>query len=491
MKTISTALGALLLCGAAVCAAPQPRFISHRGESMIAPENTLAAFRAAAERGADGFECDIYLTKDNEIVCLHDTTAKRTGGLDVKPRDATLAELRALDAGSWMGPQFAGERMPTLSEALALARDGSEIYVEIKCGTEIVPRLAEVMAAEPKATPERVLFICFNTNVVAAVRERFPAHRAYWLTGTGPKKDGQAGPTAAAIVERAKACRASGVDAQDSADITPDFVKTLQSAGLSVHVWTVNNAPRARALAAMGVETITTDCGAALKAALYGGPAEGRPVIHWTFDGVATNSGSGGARFDPVLSGKPAYAAGVLGQGLRLDGVDDVASVRYQPYERGTVALWWKPEAFYNFNTVMDNDVSPDCWEMWTYRDGRLRFRMAGGTGEVACDLNALGGAGHWYHLAVVWDVVDAGEVRLYVNGVERSVGAAKRLGKVGGTIHLGGGNAGNTRGKGTVDDVRVYGVPLSLVQVRALADARGAVEAGVRHPALGGPADR
>ena len=251
---------------------PRARFISHRGESMRAPENTMAAFREAVESGADGFECDVYLTRDNQIVCLHDGTAKRTGGLDVKPSQATLAELQALDAGSWKGPQFKGERMPTLDEALALARDGFEIYVEIKCGTEILPRLAEVIAAEPKATPERVLFICFNAEVIAAVRRQFPAYRAYWLTATGPRKDGKPGPTIEQIIAKAKACQASGVDMQDSVAITPDFIRTVKEAGFSAHIWTVNREPRSRALADMGVETITSDCGVALKHALYGVP---------------------------------------------------------------------------------------------------------------------------------------------------------------------------------------------------------------------------
>ena len=266
MKRVMSAAAAVLLLS--VPAASAARFISHRGEAMVAPENTMAAFRMAVENGADGCECDIYLTKDNEIVILHDSTAKRTGGLNVKPRDVTLAKLQSLDAGSWKDPQFKGERMPSLGELLALAHDGFEIYVEIKCGTEILPRLAEVMAAEPKATPERVVFISFNEKVIAAVRKQFPAYRAYWPTKTGPNKDGTPGLTAEAIVAKAKACNASAVNAMDSADITPEFINTIKAAGLGFHIWTVNDVSRARELAAMGVETITSDCAAALKSAM-------------------------------------------------------------------------------------------------------------------------------------------------------------------------------------------------------------------------------
>jgi hypothetical protein len=323
------------------------------------------------------------------------------------------------------------------------------------------------LAAEPKATPERVVFICFNTNTVKVLREKFPAYRAYWLTGTGPKKDGTPGPTAEQIIATAKACDASGVDVQDSVDITQAFIDTVKAAGLRFHVWTVNKMPRARELAAMGVETITTDCGAAFKQTLYGNPADARPVIHWTFDGNGKNGGAGGARCDAAIQGKAEYVEGKRGQGLRLDGAGNgVAGGAYSLPLQGTVALWFKPEAFYNFNTVFDNDVNPDNWEMWVADDGLLKFRIVGGVAE--CDLNALGGPGKWYHLAVVWDTIDTAQTKLYVDGVERASAAARWVAS-GGTFYVGGGNPGNKKGKGVVDDVRVYGVPLSDAQVQAL----------------------
>ena len=439
--------------------APRARFISHRGESMNAPENTLAAFRASIERGSDGFECDIYLTQDDEIICLHDSTAKRTAGLDVKPRDATLEELRALDAGSWKAPQFKGERIPTLTETLALAHDGFEIYVEIKSGAEIMPRLVEAMKAEPKATPKRVSFICFNSNVIAAVRQQLPDYNAYWLTGTGPRKDGMPGPTVETLITAAKACNAHGIDAQDSVDITPAFVRAVKTAGLSLHIWTVNNAPRAAALSAMGVETITSDCGATL-AAILNNRQNRNPVIHWTFD---KEDGA-------TLSGAPTHAEGVRGKGLCLDGTDDFASANHQLTEQGTIALWWKPETFYNFNTVFDNDLHPDRWKMWATQDGKLHFRIANNLGDMTCDMTALGGVGQWYHLTLVWDRVGENTARLYVNGIEHAKAPVTAWITPGGALHIGGGNPGNMKGRSVVDDVRVYTVPLTEAEVKALA---------------------
>ena len=106
---------------------------AHRGHSAGAPENTLAALAAARELGATSAEIDTVLTADGEIVLLHDLTLDRTtDGAGLAAR-RSLAEIRALDAGAWFGPAFAGERVPTLAEALDAARVlGLGLHVEIK-----------------------------------------------------------------------------------------------------------------------------------------------------------------------------------------------------------------------------------------------------------------------------------------------------------------------------------------------------------------------
>ena len=107
--------------------------IAHRGASAYAPENTLASFALACTLGADWFELDCTLTRDGEVIVIHDDTVDRVTNGKGKVATLTLAELRRLDAGSWKSPQFAGERLPTLDEALALARDHhAGVYIEIK-----------------------------------------------------------------------------------------------------------------------------------------------------------------------------------------------------------------------------------------------------------------------------------------------------------------------------------------------------------------------
>jgi glycerophosphoryl diester phosphodiesterase len=93
--------------------------IAHRGESADAPENTLAAFRLAWERNVPTIELDVHLTKDGEAVICHDADTKRTAGTKLVIKDTPLADLRALDAGKWKAPRWAGEKLPTLAEALA------------------------------------------------------------------------------------------------------------------------------------------------------------------------------------------------------------------------------------------------------------------------------------------------------------------------------------------------------------------------------------
>ena len=452
------------------CVAQSPiRFISHRGESYDAPENTMSAFRLAVARQTAGFECDVYLTADNEIVCIHDTTTTRTADGSLTVASSTLAQLKELDAGSWKGAQFVGERIPTLSEALTLARDGMEIYVEIKCGTQIMPRLLQVMAAEPKATPERVVFISFNSSVISAVRQQLPAYRAYWLTGISDS-GGAPSPSAASAIATMQSNGATGLDASAHALLDATYVQTIKDAGFSFHVWTVNDIERAAELAAMGVETITTDRGGYLAAALNPPVPLSMPVpvVHWTFDGGSTtNLGSGGSQYQAVLHGAPAFTNGAAGTALVLDGVDDYVSCEYQLPEHGTIALWYRPVFFYNFNSVFDNSVHENDWEMWIYESGVLRTRVArDGSGQISYDLNNLNGSNQWYHITLTWDRAVAQTV-LYINGEFCGNGTITTWMTPGSMFFIGGGKSGNTKGRGWVDDVRVYDTVLTEAQVR------------------------
>lgn len=105
---------------------------AHRGWSSAYPENTMAAYRAAAELGVDQIETDIRITGDGELVLIHDATVDRTTNGTGLVREKTLAELRALDAGSWKGEEFAGLQIPTLKEFLDFIATLPEMTIDFE-----------------------------------------------------------------------------------------------------------------------------------------------------------------------------------------------------------------------------------------------------------------------------------------------------------------------------------------------------------------------
>src|SRR6478672_5367982 len=104
------------------------QIIAHRGASFDAPENTLAAIRLGWDQGADGVEFDVRLSRDGQIVVIHDADTRRVANVDRLVSDQTVDELRQLDVGRWKGPQFAGERIPTLAEVLAIVPAGKTAF---------------------------------------------------------------------------------------------------------------------------------------------------------------------------------------------------------------------------------------------------------------------------------------------------------------------------------------------------------------------------
>ena len=461
-----------------VSCASAARFIAHRGESASLPENTMTAFRGAIEKGANGFELDAYLTSDNEIVCIHDGTTKRTTGVEMKMSEVTLAQLKALDAGSWKGSQFAGERIPTLAEALSLAHDKFEIYVEIKIGLEIMPHLKAVMAAEPKATPERVVFICFNANVIKALRQQFPAYRAYWLSGLKTdEKSGELTPSAEKAIATLKDIRASGLNIQNHADLNADYVNAIKAAGFSFHTWTVNNLARATELAAMGVETITSDVAASFVEALKPVVPEpvAPPLVHWTFnDRTLKNSGTGGAKYDGTLAGAAAFAEGIEGGGLRFNGTRGYAALAHTYGDQGTVAFWYKPTRIYNYNSMLDNSVHADQWEMWIAANTNVHFRLSNADGGTRMGTDWLGQRNSepnaWHHFAVTWNRhAPNNGLNIYVNGVKLLSAPVGTWAAPGDTVFFGGGHSGNAPADGVMDDVRVYATALTAGQMKTV----------------------
>ena len=239
--------------------AGEPFIVAHRGASYDAPENTLAAFRLAWDQGADAIEGDFYLTKDRHIVCLHDRTTKLTSGKDLKVADSTLAALRTLDVGSWKDAKWTGERIPTLEEVLALVPPGKKIFLELKSGPEIVPRLKETLAKVRLAAAQTIV-IAFDPQVVTEAKRQMPGLRAFWLTAYKKNEEtGQWRPAAATILETLKRIGADGLDSEAHACVDAALARELRQAGYSLHVWTVDQPETAARFWKLGVASITTN----------------------------------------------------------------------------------------------------------------------------------------------------------------------------------------------------------------------------------------
>lgn len=237
--------------------------VAHRGASHDAPENTVAAFRLAWEQGADGAECDLYLTGDGRIIAFHDKTTKRTAGVDLPVAQTNFADLRRLDVGSFKGARFRGEQPPTVEELLATAPPGKQVYLEVKCGPEIVPALLRELDRLGRPVGETPV-ICFGAEVIAEYKRLAPERPAYFLHDPSKIAAGE-------LVDSARRMRADGVDLKACPELDEAYAEAVREAGLRLDVWTVNDVAVARRMAGLGVRGITTDRPAFLREGLRDG----------------------------------------------------------------------------------------------------------------------------------------------------------------------------------------------------------------------------
>lgn len=232
---------------------PLPFWIAHRGAGKLAPENTLAAFRAGAAHGFRAFECDVKLSADGVPFLLHDSTLDRTTPASGVAGDRPWAALSRLDAGGWHSRTFAGEPLPSLDAIAAyVQRNGFALNVEIKPtpGREHATGVAAGAACArlwPGASPA-LLLSSFELEALRGARESAPAlPRGLLLDRLQPGWLEQA---------RQLACVAV-ITQHDLMDA--DLIAQLHGAGLRALCYTVNAADEARRLLALGIDGLITD----------------------------------------------------------------------------------------------------------------------------------------------------------------------------------------------------------------------------------------
>jgi glycerophosphoryl diester phosphodiesterase len=218
---------------------------AHRGASAVAPENTLAAFRAAIDADADWIELDVQRTRDGRILVLHDADFMRVGSDPRKVGDVMAADLATIDIGAWYGDAFRGEHPPLLDEVIALARGRCRINIELKYNTpdkSLAPAVVELLRRERFI--DQVVITSLDHAALQQVERIEPRL--------------QTGHIITAAIGNVLSSQADFLSL-NAARATVLLVWRAHRAGKRVHVWTVNTPEAMLELAARGVDNIITD----------------------------------------------------------------------------------------------------------------------------------------------------------------------------------------------------------------------------------------
>jgi glycerophosphoryl diester phosphodiesterase len=232
---------------------PRPIVFAHRGASAEAPENTLAAFELALRQGCDAIELDVRLSKDNQVVVIHDPTVDRTTDGQGVVKDLSLGEIRKLDAGSHFDVAFQGETIPTLDEVFKAIGQLTYINVELANYNSMTDELPEKVAqlVRKHKLARRVLFSSFNPICLLRIRRLVPEAPAGLLAHPGKK-----GRLARSRIGELIGYQSLHVNFND---VTLRLLNHQHKKGYLVFSYTVNSEEYLRQQIDLGVDGIFTD----------------------------------------------------------------------------------------------------------------------------------------------------------------------------------------------------------------------------------------
>ncbi len=230
-----------------------PPVIGHRGAAAYAPENTIAGFRKAQALGCRWVEFDVRLTADNIPVLLHDNRLERTTDGRGRVGALSLAAVRSHDAGRWFHSSFAGERVPTLEEAVMLLAEldlGANVELKAARGKEAATGalVAELLARKWPADPAHLLISSFQHGALAAARDRAPHIARGILFRRIPKNWGHIAARLGCVTIHA-----------DQQRLRPVVASQIRRAGYPLLAFTVNDPERAKTLFKFGVNSVFSD----------------------------------------------------------------------------------------------------------------------------------------------------------------------------------------------------------------------------------------
>jgi glycerophosphoryl diester phosphodiesterase len=229
----------------------KPLIIAHRGASAYAPENTLSSFKKAVQMGADGIELDVQLSKDGNVVVIHDRSVNRTSNGNGRVEDLTLDQLKNLDFGSWFSSEFKNERIVTLEEVFSYLKDWNGlINVEIKREwlqfTAIEKKVAELIAKFDRQ--DNTIVSSFSALSLIKVKW-FNSHiQTGILYHTSDKMP----------ILRAKLLNVDAIHPWYQ-NVTKEVRKSASKNNIKINTYTVDNPAEIKKLANIGVDGIITN----------------------------------------------------------------------------------------------------------------------------------------------------------------------------------------------------------------------------------------
>lgn len=236
----------------------QVKNIAHRGGASLAPENTLAAFSNAISIGADYYELDVQISKDDSLMIMHDDTIDRTTNGTGSVSSLTYAQLRSYDAGYKFNASFAGEKIPTLYESLMLAKNSISnigVVVETKTSNATVVQKVVKMVQDLNMQ-NRVIISSFNINQITESKSLDASIPVQLFVGT----------TSNSAIDQVAAINGEWIGSGGT--VTTTFLDYAHSKNVKFNSWTINGAAQMTSLKQLGVDGITTDYPQTLKAVL-------------------------------------------------------------------------------------------------------------------------------------------------------------------------------------------------------------------------------
>jgi glycerophosphoryl diester phosphodiesterase len=239
-------------------------FVAHRGESFIAPENTLAAIRLAWAHNDDGIEIDVRLSKDNKIVVIHDSNTRRTSGVSGRIKSLTLESLKKFDVGIWKGKKWQNERIPTLEEVIKTIPNGKFVMIEIKSSITIIPILKKIIQ-KSSINNSQIKLAGFGIRKMSEVKKALPQFEVYRIKRVDRENIILNSYRLNRLIKSAKRYNLDGVSLSYSRWLSRKKIEKIKSSGLKVFVWTVDKPSNASRLINEGIDGIISNRSSWLK----------------------------------------------------------------------------------------------------------------------------------------------------------------------------------------------------------------------------------